>query len=327
MRTVELDGATVSAIGLGTWQFGSREWGYGRDYDEHEAPAIVRRALELGITFIDTAEAYGPGASERIIGRALADGRRSGASANDGSATEGAVADPAVTTRPFVATKWMPIVPVGAAARWSARGSQRRLGVETHDLYQLHWPNPFAPVGLQARALGSVVEAGLARRIGVSNHALWRWRAVERASGLTVVSDQVALSLVRPDPLRELVPWARDHGRVVIAYSPLGQGFLAHTAPIAPHRDLRRFNRLFSRSGFERTIALRRAVADIAADHGATPAQVALAWVIAPGNVIAIPGARTVAQLEENAGAADLELDPADVARLTDLSFEAAAQR
>ena len=135
MRTVDLDGVRVSAIGLGTWQFGSREWGYGPSTRTRVAPAIVRRALELGVTFIDTAEIYGFGASERIIGRTLAADR-----ATDGSRAIAAM------QAPFLATKLMPILPIPAIARRSASASRRRLQTEAIDLYQLHWPNPFVPV-------------------------------------------------------------------------------------------------------------------------------------------------------------------------------------
>ena len=309
MRTVDLDGVQVSAIGLGTWQFGSREWGYGAEYADTVAPAILRRALELGVTFIDTAEIYGFGASERIIGRTLAADR----------ATAGSHRIVAMQA-PFLATKLMPILPIPAIARRNASASRRRLQTEAIDLYQLHWPNPFVPVSTQARALRTILDLGIARRVGVSNHSLGRWRAIERALGLPVVSNQVRFSLLDPSAGRALVPYARDHGRVVIAYSPLGQGLLARPDVSARPRDLRRFSRQFSARGLRRSEPLRATVADIAAAHGATPAQVALAWLLSHGNVIAIPGAHSVAQLEENAAAGDLDLTPHEVARLTTLA-------
>ncbi len=299
MKIVDLGGVPVSAIGLGTWQFGSREWGYGADYAEREAPAILRRALELGVTFIDTAEMYGFGASERIIGRTLA--------ADD------------LRRQAFLATKLMPILPLPAIARRSASNSRRRLRADAIDLYQLHWPNPFVPVGTQAKALRGIVDAGIARQVGVSNHSLERWLAIEQALARPVISNQVSFSLVAPSAARELVPYARDHGRVIIAYSPLGQGLLARPDPRRPG-DLRRFSRQFSRRGLERSAPLRAAVGAIAAAHGATSSQVALAWLVSHGNVIAIPGAHTVAQLEENAAAGALELTIDEVARLSELA-------
>jgi aryl-alcohol dehydrogenase-like predicted oxidoreductase len=206
-----------------------------------------------------------------------------------------------------------------SVARRSATASRRRLRTEAIDLYQLHWPNPLVPVRIQAAALRTILDTGIARQVGVSNHSLGRWRSIEAALGRPVVSNQVSFSLVMPAPTRDLVPFARDSGRVIVAYSPLGQGLLARLDPGHP-RDLRRFSRQFSEGSLRRTAPLRAAVAEIAAAHGATPAQVALAWLIGQGNVIAIPGAHSVAQLEENAAAGDLELTPDELARLTDLA-------
>ena len=202
MRYVEVDGARVSAIGLGTWQFGSREWGYGAEYAEHEAPALVRRALELGVTLIDTAEAYGFGASERIVGGALA-GSRDGA---------------------FVATKLLPILPLPGIVTRRASESLERLGIDTIDLYQLHWPNPFVPLRTQAAGLRRVLDEGLARRVGVGNHSLGRWRAIERALRRPVVSNQVRFSLASPGPRWELVPYAAERDRLRDRLQPARPG-------------------------------------------------------------------------------------------------------
>src|SRR5262245_31541442 len=147
MRYLEVGGVRVSAIGLGTWQFASREWNYGNEYVRTTAPAIVRRALELGITFIDTAEAYGSGRSEKIIGSAL----------HDDAARD-----------PFVATKFSPVLPVPSIMVDHALRSRRRLDVAAIDLYQLHWPNPVFPVARQAAGLRQVLDRGIARHVGRS---------------------------------------------------------------------------------------------------------------------------------------------------------------
>ena len=300
MRYVEVDGLRASAIGLGTWQFGSREWGYGDVYAREVAPAIVRRAFELGISFIDTAEMYGFGRSERIVGSAL-EPRPDGA---------------------IVATKLMPILPLPAIAARQARASRARLGVEAIDLYQLHFPNPIVPPRTTMRGMRGLLDDGVIRRVGVSNYSLLRWRVAERALGRPVVSDQVRFSLASPSPRWDLVPYARDHDRVVIAYSPLAQGLLA-TGPgdgaEAGRADVwaLRGNPLARDRGRRRARPLLVALDEIAQGRGATAAQVALAWVIGHGNVIAIPGARTIEQLEENAAAADLELTEAERDRLT----------
>ena len=136
MRMVEAAGVRVSAIGLGTWQF-SGDWGYGLEWARTVAPALVRRALELGVTLIDTAEAYGGGASELIVGSAMRDD---------------------VARDPFVATKLTPVLPIPSVVADHAERSRRRLRVSAIDLYQLHWPNPLVPVGIQAAALRRVLE-------------------------------------------------------------------------------------------------------------------------------------------------------------------------
>jgi aryl-alcohol dehydrogenase-like predicted oxidoreductase len=304
VRYVEVAGVRMSVIGLGTWQFGSREWAYGEDYASHVAPALVRRALELGVTVIDTAEMYAFGRSERIVGRALR-GHRDGA---------------------FVATKFLPAVPIPSIVERQARGSLRRLDMEAIDLYQVHWPNPLAPASTTMSGLRRLAGEGLVRNVGVSNYSLDRWRVAERALGLPIVSNQVRFSLADPRPHWSLVPYALERGRIVIAYSPLAQGFLAGRVD-APHRagGIRRASRLFRRSTLRRAVPLLGAIGEIADAHAATPSQVALAWLIEHGNVVAIPGAHTIEQLEENAAAADLRLSAADHARLTALAerFEA----
>jgi aryl-alcohol dehydrogenase-like predicted oxidoreductase len=296
MKHVEAGGVRLSAIGLGTWQFGSREWGYGRDYAEDESGRIVGRALDLGINLIDTAEIYGFGASERIVGRAIA-GRRDEA---------------------FLATKLFPVLPVGPIVGDRARRSARRLGVDALDLYQVHQPNPMVPDSLIMPPMRRLVEEGLVRHVGVSNYGLRRWQAADAALGGPVLSNQVRYSLVDRRPEAALLPWAQGHDRIVIAYSPLGQGLLSarYDAENRPG-GVRAANTLFLPENLTRATELLEALRTVATTHGATPAQVALAWVIRRPNVVAIPGASSVAQLERNAEAADLELTDDDDERLT----------
>jgi aryl-alcohol dehydrogenase-like predicted oxidoreductase len=304
MRHVEVDGFRSSVIGLGTWQFGSREWGYGEAYARETAPALVRRATELGITMLDTAEAYGPGRSERILAAALAD------------------LPAEVRAGLTVATKFLPIAPTEPIVARQAAGSLRRLEVDALDLYYAHWPNPFVSIRRTMQSLRPLVADGLVRRVGVSNYDLARWQEAERTLRAPVVANQVRFSLGSPGPAADLVPYAAAMGRVVVAYSPLGQGALARQAPVNGDRPrgFRATNPLFRSSAGERLTPLRAALRDIAAAHGATPAQVALAWVVGHPNTVAIPGARTIAQLEENAAAADLVLGPDEHARLASLA-------
>ena len=144
----------ISKVGLGTWQFGSREWGYGESYAQHTARAIVRRALELGVTLFDTAEIYGFGRSERILGRALGDNRES----------------------IFLATKMFPIVPSALTVKHRAVASAKRLGVPCLDLFQVHWPNPLVRDNAIMRGMRSLQRAGLVGEVGVSSCSLKRWR-------------------------------------------------------------------------------------------------------------------------------------------------------
>ena len=297
MRYVEVNGARVSAIGVGTWQFGSKEWGYGPDYARTTAAAIVDRALDLGVNLIDTAEIYGLGASERIVGEAIASRRE----------------------QVFVASKVFPLVPIPPVVEWRAVESAARLGVSTIDLYQVHWPNPLFPSRPTMRGMRRLQQIGLVDHVGVSNYNLLQWRLAERMLGGRVLTNQVQYSLVARKPDRELVPWAQANERIIIAYSPLAQGLLGGRYDVdnPPPPGVRANNPMFLPENLERAQPLLTALREIAASHDATPAQVALAWVIRRPNVVAIPGASSVAQLEANVAAADLELSDADDARLT----------
>jgi aryl-alcohol dehydrogenase-like predicted oxidoreductase len=285
--TVE-NGTKISRIGLGTWQFGSREWGYGASYADREAGTIVRRALELGITLFDTAEIYGFGRSERILGEALGEDRDS----------------------VFIATKIFPLLPVAPVVEQRAVASANRLGVRRLDLYQVHQPNPLVRDGTIMRGMRALQRVGLVGEVGVSNYSLARWRAAEAALGGRVLTNQVRYSLVDRSPERDLVPFAESTGHLVIAYSPLAQGLLSgryHRAG-RPTNRVRAGNPLFLPENLERADGLIAALREVADAHSATPAQVALAWVIRSPAVVAIPGASSVEQLEGNAAAAEIEL-------------------
>jgi len=289
MRYLSIDTAKqISRIGLGTWQFGSRDWGYGEPYAGQEARAIVRRALELGVTLFDTAEIYGFGRSERILGVALGDDKESA----------------------FLATKIFPIVPVAPVVEQRAVASANRLEARWLDLYQVHQPNPVVRDGTIMRGMRALQRVGLVGEVGVSNYPLDRWRAAEDALGRRVLSNQVRYSLVDRSPERDLLPFAQAHGRVVIAYSPLAQGLLSGRY----HRDNRPVNRvraanpLFLPDNIERASGLIAVLREVADAHSASPAQIALAWVIHHPAVAAIPGASSVEQLESNVAAAEIDL-------------------
>jgi aryl-alcohol dehydrogenase-like predicted oxidoreductase len=295
MRCVEAEGVRLSAIGLGTWQFGSGEWGYGKDYAEDTAPSIVQRSLDLGVNLVDTAEAYAFGRSERIVGRALADRR------NDA----------------FVATKLFPILPIDPVVGWRARGSLARLAIDAIDLYQVHWPNPLVPIRYTMPALARLQGEGVIRHVGVSNFSLAQWREAEAALGGPVLSNQVRYSLVDRACEREVLPWAQANGRIVIAYSPLSQGLLSGRYDAEhPPAGLRGTTSPFLPENLRRFAPVLAALREVAAAHATTCSQVALAWLLHRPNVVVIPGASSIEQAEANAAAADLELAPGEVEAL-----------
>lgn len=299
VRHVEAGGVRLFPVGLGTWQFGSGEWGYGTTYAEEVAPRIVARSLDLGVELVDTAEIYGFGRSERIVGAALANRR----------------------DEAFLATKLLPVLPVDPVVGWRAHASLRRLGTDHLDLYQIHWPNPVAPAARVAAALAKLLDAGVTRHVGVSNYPLARWQELERHLGRPVLSNQVRYSLVERAAERELLPWAQANGRIIIAYSPLGQGVL--TGRYGPGRRPSGFRAragAFRPENLERATPLLDVLREVAGAHHATPAQIALAWLVRRPNVVVIPGASSVEQAEQNAASADIELSAEEDDALTTAS-------
>lgn len=300
-----LDIATAkpwSVIGLGTWQFGSREWGYGTDYADGEAARIVRRARELGITVFDTAEVYGFGRSERILGAALA----------DSGGTDDVV----------VASKVFPVLPTAAIVQQRGVASAQRLGVRRIDLYQVHQPNPVVGDATTMRGMQALRDVGVIDEVGVSNYSLKRWQRAEAslagagvgATGARgaprILSNQVQFSLVSRAPMAEMLPWAQRTGHVVMAWSPLAQGLLSgrYSADHRPTGGIRATNAMFLPENMAAAGPLLDLLRDVASAHDASPAQVALAWLVHFPNVVAIPGASSVAQVESNAAAADIRL-------------------
>jgi aryl-alcohol dehydrogenase-like predicted oxidoreductase len=278
----------ISKIGLGTWQFGSPEWGYGASYADRMAPAIVRRAVELGVTLFDTAEVYASGRSERILGRALGDDRET----------------------VFLATKTFPFIPGARTVRQHAKASAKRLGTGWLDLYQVHWPNPFVPDGPLMRGMRSLQLTGLVREVGVSNYPVERWCAAESLLGSRVLTNQVAYSLMDRSAEHELLPFAHSQKRVIIAYSPLAGGLLSgrYQGNSPPTNRARSMGTSFQGKNLSRISELARILRDVADAHSATPAQIALAWAIRNPAVAAIPGASNVEQLEQNIASVEIEL-------------------
>lgn len=288
MKYLDVDGmGKVSRIGLGTWQFGSREWGYGDRYASGAARDIVQRALDLGVTLFDTAEVYGFGKSERILGEALGDRR----------------------DKVVVASKILPVVPFPAVVKQRAQASAQRLQLDRIPLYQVHQPNPVVPDSVIMPGMRELLDSGKIGAAGVSNYSLARWRKADAALGRPVISNQVHFSLGHPGALDDLVPFAERENRLVIAYSPLAQGLLGGKYGVDNRPGgVRAVNPLFGTENLRRIEPLLQTLRDVAADVDAKPAQVALAWLISLPGVVAIPGASSVEQLEFNVAAADIEL-------------------
>jgi aryl-alcohol dehydrogenase-like predicted oxidoreductase len=298
MRFLEVPGlGQVSRVGLGTWQFGSREWGYGEDYASGVAAQIVSRARELGVTLFDTAEIYGFGKSERILGEALGDERE----------------------EVVVASKLFPVAPFPPVVRRRQAASAGRLQLRRIPLYQVHQPNPVVPDSVTMPGMRSLLDEERIGAVGVSNYSLSRWGRAEQALGRPVVSNQVQFSLAHPQPLDDLVPFAERENRVVIAYSPLAQGLLGgrYTVDNRPG-GVRAANPLFGAENLRRAAPLLDTLRQVAEAHDIEPAQAALAWLLGLPQVVVIPGASTVEQLEFNVAAADVQLDATAQSALTE---------
>ncbi|MDT5400917.1 MAG: hypothetical protein QOK33_4148, partial [Mycobacterium sp.] len=278
----------TSRIGLGTWQFGSREWGYGDQYASGPAREIVQRALALGVTLFDTAEIYGTGKSERILGEALGDERANVA----------------------VASKIFPVAPFPAIVKQRERASAKRLQLDRIPLYQIHQANPIVPDSVIMPGMRELLDSGRIGAVGVSNYSLERWQKADAALGRPVISNQVQFSLAHPEALDDLVPFAERENRIVIAYSPLAKGLLGGKYGLdnRPPGGVRAMEPLFGTENLRRVEPLLQTLRDVAAELDAKPAQVALAWLISLPGVVAIPGASSVEQLEFNVAAADIEL-------------------
>ncbi len=304
MRSRNLGSARleVSEIGLGC--MGMSEF-YGRS-DEGEAIATIHRALDLGVTFLDTADAYGPFTNERLVGRAIA-GRR----------------DQVVLATKFGNVRNEQGERLGIRGdaeyvRQACDASLQRLGVDHIDLYYQHRVDPKTPIEETVGAMAELVEAGKIRYLGLSEAAPATIRRANAVHPITAL--QTEYSLWSRDPEDEILPTVRELGIGFVAYSPLGRGFLSgrvRSIDDLDPDDFRRHNPRFQGENFRRNLELVQRVHEIAAEKSVTPAQLALAWVLTRGDdIVPIPGTKRVRYLEENLSAVDVKLGPDDLARI-----------
>ena len=301
-RRLGRNGPLVSAIGLGC--MGMSEF-YG-DADEAESIATIHHALDRGVNFLDTADMYGVGRNEELIGRAIRERR-------------GDV---------FLATKFGNVRGEDGSfrgvcgrpdyVREACDASLRRLGVETIDLYYQHRVDPNVPIEETVGAMAELMRAGKVRYLGLSEAGPQTIRRAHAEHPITAL--QTEYSLWSRDPEREIFPTVRELGIGFVPYSPLGRGFLTgkfQRREDVPENDFRRFNPRFTGENFDRNLALVEAIRRLADQKGCTAAQLALAWVLAQGeDLVPIPGTKRRTYLDENIGALDVAITDAEKAEI-----------
>jgi aryl-alcohol dehydrogenase-like predicted oxidoreductase len=302
-RILGSSGIAVSAIGLGCM---GMSWAYGAG-DEGESISVIRRALELGVTFLDTSDVYGPYTNEQLVGRAIA-GRRD---------------ELVLATKAGLVVEDRANYVLGRDGRpehirEACEASLLRLGVDAIDLYYLHRVDPDVPIEDSYGAMAELVAEGKVRALGLSEVDV---PTLERAAAIHPLSAlQSELSLWTRDALADVLPWCVEHDVAFVPFAPLGRGFLTGSLSVDSsfgEGDFRRRNPRFQPEALERNQAIVERVLAVAGEVGATAAQVAIAWVLAQGeNVVPIPGTKRLRYLEENVAAAGVELSAETLAEL-----------
>ncbi|MDY0329996.1 MAG: aldo/keto reductase [Thiomonas sp.] len=301
-RKLGQEGLEVSALGLGCMGMSD----FYADRDEAEALATIHRAIDLGVTFLDTADMYGPFTNEILVGKAIA-GRRD---------------------RVVLATKFgnvrnekgefLGIRGDAEYVRQACEASLQRLGVDHIDLYYQHRVDPNTPIEETVGAMAELVKAGKVRYLGLSEAAP---QTIRRAHAVHPISAlQTEYSLWSREPEEEILPTVRELGIGYVAYSPLGRGFLTgqiRRIEDLPEDDYRRHSPRFQGENFQKNLDLVREIETMAREKGCTPAQLALAWLLAQGeDIVPIPGTKKRSRLEENVGALEVRISAEDRARI-----------
>jgi len=306
VKQTKLRDLTVSALGVGC--MGMSDF-YG-SHDDAESIATIHRAIDIGVNFFDTADAYGPFTNEELVGRAIRDRR----------------------DRVVIATKfgnerrpdgsWVGINGKPDYVRAACDGSLQRLGVDHIDLYYQHRVDRSVPIEETVGAMAELVRAGKVRHLGLSEAAPQTIRRANAVHPITAL--QTEYSLWSRDPEDEILPTVRELGIGFVAYSPIGRGFLSgkfKSIDDFEPDDWRRNNPRFQGENFDKNLDLVRRIEELAKQKGVTPAQLALAWVVSQGDdIVPIPGMRSIKHLEENAAALDVRLTPEELATIDEIA-------
>ncbi|MCL7401554.1 MAG: aldo/keto reductase [Thaumarchaeota archaeon] len=304
-RELGRSGIKVSAIGIGTWQWGSKIWGYSKTYSVDDLIEAFNKALELGLNFFDTAEIYGNGKSEEILGRCLRNVKRE---------------------EVVIATKFSPTRFTENGVRKALENSLKRLGTSYVDLYQVHWPNPLVPIRNTMRVLEKLWSEGKILAIGVSNFNLKQLvKARDSLSKTDIVSNQVEYNMLKRDIERDLLGYCLREKITIIAYSPLAQGALTgkYSKINKPTDLVRRSNPYFTSKKLESIAPLLDTLRDISSRRGRTVSQIVLNWILRWENTVPIPGVKRVSHVLDIAGSMGFRLNDEELRMIEEKLNEA----